>query len=537
MSRVILSCLNDFTNKGLYLVAMLLTGGEIKFEKTRWNMKKVIRVSLPKVFGSQNHTHQEMKVSSQLSQLLNDPQNFRDNYVPFLTKSQVQHAAAAKILDGLRDLPSQTLIAMHRKLKGMQQSMPQLQPSRNGWNRDYLIKQVRKTSKQLLSELGTEDQLQEPLAKAMAIAALSLKLMPGFHNSSLEEFYQFSPDIEMLQKQITKAICLIRTTFRTADLKKFQLLLDPKAKVPIRCLRTAIKKMLTEYLFDCSDMVSIPESLLETLDIINGNSRITPNGCTLRDEIEEEVECILNVSAHAKQIVGDLLVDHDFDIDFTDAYMEDLEESDDDYGYCDGDIDNDRIDDDDEYDDSNGLQGDRISQNSSTGSLDPNREVASTGDSESIFIDGHGTRCSTMVDSVDIPDSRRVMSEKFIETSGPVYQGMGPESIEHQWNGNQTLEKGVNHDHISHKNQYLAIQEVCDETSMATHKIIGHMLGAFVQIQDLDLLWYDRLYLKGDYVEEDSEGIQIAITLLFGPFSFSLLSLLLSSKAYQFFCI
>ncbi|KAL2509143.1 uncharacterized protein Fot_32790 [Forsythia ovata] len=47
----------------------------------------------------------------------------------------------------------------------------------------------------------------------------------------------------------------------------------------------------------------------------------------MKEEIENEVEYILTVSAQTKQIVWDLFSEHRLDQDFPDAYMEDLEES------------------------------------------------------------------------------------------------------------------------------------------------------------------------------------------------------------------
>jgi hypothetical protein len=58
------------------------------------------------------------------------------------------------------------------------------------------------------------------------------------------------------------------------------------------------------------------------------------------------------------------------------------------------------------------------------------------------------------------------------------------------------------------KNQYLATQEVCDETSMVAYNLIGHLLEEFAKREGLDLDWRDSLYLRGDNsVEEDSQGI------------------------------
>ena len=57
------------------------------------------------------------------------------------------------------------------------------------------------------------------------------------------------------------------------------------------------------------------------------------------------------------------------------------------------------------------------------------------------------------------------------------------------------------------KNQYLIIQDACDEASMLTHKLIGHMLWEFAKFDGLDLNGRETLYLKGDNEIKDMKGI------------------------------
>ena len=407
--------------------------------------------------------------------------------MPFFTsRSLIPRVAATKVLNGLKKFSIQTLIAMYRKLKGFQHNTPQLELCRKGWNRDYLIEQLRKIGKKMLLELGKGDQIPKPLSKALAVAGLSLKLTPGFHNSSTTEFLQFSPEIKVLQNEITKAIWLVKTKVGKSELKNIKNLLDPNAKVSNRSLRTAIGKMLIEYLFECSDMDTIPESLLETLTTINKNSRSTLDGWILKDAIDEEVECILNVSAHTKQILWDLLPAHDFDLDFTEAYTEDLEESDDEYGYV---------------DDERGQDDDSVSQSSSSHSVGSNHEVESREDFEPLneklptatttaeepwpltpyerpknaFVNGHEAEFSTGVDTADFSFGAA---------------------------------KEMNDKQTTYKNQYLTIQEVGDETSMIAYNLIGHMLDEFGRKEGLDMDWSRSLYLRGDCAnKEDSQGI------------------------------
>ncbi|KAM2711504.1 hypothetical protein EV1_031617 [Malus domestica] len=516
ISRVLSSCLDDLTNKGLYLFALKLTGGSAKFEKTRWKMKRVIRESLPKVFGSQDKDDDKVEISQYLSQLLNDPQYFRDNFITVLSsRSQSNRAAARKLLDRLPDMPLETLIAMNKKLRG-RQSLPQLLSKKSGWNRDRLINQVRETSEEMLTELGIGDELQQPLARALAVVGLSLKLIPGFHNSTATEFHQFSPEIKILQDEIARAIWLVKTKITIPELKNLKILLDPNAKVSNRSLRRAIRKMLTEFLFECGDMDTIPKSLLEALVFINRNSQSKSDRRILKDEIEEEVECILNVSAQIKQVIWDTFPDHDLDVDFSDAYMEEMEESDDNDDDDDGD---------DNIDNKGWLEEDRISGSERSHSNDSYGEVESTGESMPSFckpptanttpncsyplLTSHNNErlehmLSTQADSVDCGGIRTGFGGNFNERHEPEFNtGMDTENSLH------LDPEGALNKQTTCKNEYLAVQEVCDETSMIAYNFIGHMLDDFAQREGLGLDWDDCLYLRGNCAaQEDYQEVE-----------------------------
>ncbi|KAJ7947466.1 DNA double-strand break repair Rad50 ATPase [Quillaja saponaria] len=486
------------------------------------NIKRMIlscldNLSIKGVIGSRYHNHHQVEIFKQLSQLLSNPKNFKhDSVSSFTSKSQSYFAAVTEVLDGLKDLPFQTLIAMYRKLKGVQGDIPQLQPRKQGRRREYLIKQVRITSEEMLSELDEGDELQEPLAKAMAVADLSLRLTLGCHNMLSKEFYQFSPEMKTLQNEIIRAKWLVTTETKLPVLKDVQLLLDRNAKISNGCLRTAVKKMLTDFLFECNDMDSIPKSLLEAVAVINGSSTEMPWRCFQKENIQEEADCILNVSAQAKQIVLDLLPDHELDEDFADAYMEELEESDDDNA---------------EHENNSWLQEDRNSENSRPHSVDSNYRQESFGE----FIPFHLKPSMLTTEGVGsappVTSSERSNAD-FIELQlkqTTAVNSIGPcgnisssaildwrlhnKMLNMDTNKNQgecvestSAACGSNGDksgkHIPgkqdmHKNQYLAIQEACDEISTVAYNLTGQLLEKFAKIDGLDLHWSDKLYLRG----------------------------------------
>ncbi|XP_050387108.1 uncharacterized protein LOC126803344 [Argentina anserina] len=505
VSRALLSCLDDLTTKGLHVVATTLTRGSVKFEETRWEMKKIIKESLGKKFDD------EAGVFKRLLQHLSDPQHFRDKFVTVMSSTSQAHVR--KVLDGLQDLPDEALIAMHRKLIGGEQHVPRLKSER--CKISNLIAKLRKTCEKMLSELGPGDELQVSLAKAMTVAGLSVKLRPGSRNSTATEFHQVSQEIKILQDDIASAIWLVsfKSKVSVPELEYLKTLLDRDAKVSKRSLRYAIRKMLTEYLFECSDMDTIPESLSKAVDIINKKSGKKLHRPNLNDEIDAEVECILNVSAQTKQIVWNMFPDHELDLDFTDAYVEEMEDEDDDEDGSDDD------------DDENHIQG--SPQEQRTFESDNSHSDGSLYDDESI---GESTPCTSNLsttsksgrnppggNSVFVEEVETLFSNQGISGgSNDIKRGFNGTSTErHEQEDNSGMDTQdpfhVEPD-VVHKqttcNQYLAIQKVCDETSMVAYDLVGHMLEEFAQTEGLDIDCDDTLYFKGDCAtEEDSEGL------------------------------
>ncbi|KAJ8774781.1 hypothetical protein K2173_017227 [Erythroxylum novogranatense] len=523
MKRIIFSCLNTLTTKGLYLLAVFLTRGSVKFEKTRKKLKMVIRESLPRVLRDQIHDYGHMEISSILSQLLNNPRYLRENC--FLTV-QSDKIAAVNILEGLEDLPSETLHAMRRKLRGVPASIPHIKQTKHKWSREKLIRKVRRASKNFLSELGRGDELQTPLAKALALASLSLKLTEGWSTFTLTDFNQFSPKTKIMQNEIAKAIWLLKTKVRFPEVKTLQCLLDPNANISNGKLRTAIKKLLTEYLFEISDLDVIPECLSEALAIINRSSRSMPRLCFLKEEIEEEVECILHVSAQTRQVVWDLLPVNELDEDYTDAYMEELGESDDD------DLDHDNYADVSVATDLDHVDQQlklRNSPSTMSSSFDWNDWEEGSG--ENLPVEVETPICNGGTFGFSSCQEARILngtSNREVNHSVGVSQGQH-ETLATNGNGmfmlhsrdersngkdihiNVTgqhgmIDPGNLHDlpprnscKSTHQNIYLSIQDVCDDMSMISHNLIGYIMDGLAEEEKLNLDSHGTSYLRGDY--------------------------------------
>lgn len=472
----IFSLLDIMTSEALCHVAEILTSGSTRFEKIRWKSRKIIKKCLGEFLRNQNCS-QYRKLTNQLSQLLKDPNNFLRNRVALSTCASRSHCAAVeKVLDGLGDLCSLTLHSMYRKLRGVKGYMPQLRPPKSGWGRDKLIDRVRKCCMEMISNVHEGDELPEPLVKAMAVASLAFKLKLGHH--SVQEFQHFSTGTEALQNEILNAITLLDLSRKVSisNLKKLQILLDPNAELSNKSLRPAIRNLLTEYLLECNDMESVPDCLSKSLDIICRGSRNAPHRSFTKVEVEDEVECVLSVSSQIKQIAWDLLPEHEFDQEFADAYVEDLEESDDGEGW-----------DDDKWQVEH-PQNSMFHLNDTNDQLEDVDETGSTNSEVSASRTIEGSRIGSL-----LPDERL---NRYHVVDGPqIDSTKSPEIV----SSNFSLGKAnfMHDEQEMARNQFLAVQEACDKTSLVAYQFIGHLLNAFAQIEGLELHRDDVSYLRG----------------------------------------
>lgn len=475
--------LDSLTNEGLSLVVKIITGGSTSFDKTRPKMKQIIRESV-RTDLKESRTDDIVK---QLHQVLSDPGNFRKDCTMDSAKPMFpsHHDSVVKILNELDKSSTQTLLAMKRKLEGSV-TIPRLKPSKMGKKKMDLINQVKQASEKMLSELSPGEKLQEPLAKAMSLVDLSLKLSPGYNKTRAPtDFFQFSPETKKLQSEIVKAVWLLRSARIDAAFEKVGLILDPESQVSNHSLRSAVERMLIEYLFECCDMDVIPNSLTNALSFVNKFTPSLDHRVCPGEAIEEETECILNVSAQVKQIVWECRPDYELDQDFGDAYMEELEDSDDGYSQEDALVTS------DPYQDEVGAEcSDATNQHHISSSL-VIRDLT-----ESITR-AHPRCLSTTPTSIkstpisDINDRDNQISPRSLYSV---------ENIESDDRGAQNPIKRK-------KNQYLEVQEICDDTSLVAYNLIGRLLEKFAEQKGLDIEVDQRSCLRIEsMLQEDVEG-------------------------------
>lgn len=518
MSRIILTLLDDLSNNGLCRLAKIVTRGSVIFDKTRPQMKRAIKKGLQELNSDRLNGNHQGQLQNQLYQLLKNPKNFCQNYVKHMKLTKTSLIIAFEKVQ-LRRIPVRILCAMYRRLKGKQGVMPHLRPCHSGWNRNSLIKHMEKLWRKMIDRFDESDRLQDPLVKAMAVPGLYSKIASDYKDFSLAKFVHLPPELEALQNEIVKAIRSLDQRFKKEELKNLQLLLDPESKVDVNGLRKAIRNMLIDCLFECSDMEAVPDALLDALALINKKSHKTCRFSS-KEVIEEEVECVLNVGAHIKQLLWNCVPDDKFDQDFADAYMEELEESDD------GDI----FDDGDQQLHTNSLDEIQIKFN------DFSEEVASTGDSyhssfsspTSLYKDNSGSsdeyvtsssfRVANFADKEECRQTEIIGGDMQSTAAGdgssplisPLLHGDGDimgrqdplnsnsgafvKVVENCSKQNPTSEYQIN--------RYVAIQDVCDQASLVAYQLIGHVLADFGRMEALGLNWNRESYLRGEKSEK-----------------------------------
>ncbi|XP_076893879.1 uncharacterized protein LOC143546007 [Bidens hawaiensis] len=428
--RGVLRLVKDMTSQGLAHFTEALIGSA-DFAKTRWKMTQTIK----QLLSSSMRKCSKIKLSENQSAVLNNPHNYRwssgSRFIP--ADSSSYRAAVYKTLGVLKDLPTQTLLAMHRKLNGVKDYTPRLiPPKKSGWGRDALINHISKKALKLVSKQKEDEPLREPLAKAMDIAGLSLKMIQGCEFAT-NFVIQPSSHTNALQNEISKCIKLLDERVELHVLKDIQHALNAaNENIADRSLKVLIRNLLIEYLCECSDMEIIPECLRQVLAIIKRSCKDHVPQDTDKTKVDEDIESVLSVSACMKQLVWDLTPPEEekkLDREFADAYMEDLEDS----------YDDDDDDDDDEEEDNE--------------------------DEGNILIASAGNK------KVDLSQRMQLMRHHLVSVKMPQQQ----ERRHVTFDGQKSVCKN---------SKYLTVQAATDEASVVAYRLIEHMLNDSEQIQE-----------------------------------------------------
>lgn len=87
----------------------------------------------------------------------------------------------------------------------------------------------------------------------MAVASLNSKLVSSYEHLSITRLVHVTLELETLQKEILQAIHILGQRTKRKSIEKLLELLDPKSEIGTVGAK-AIKNMLIEFLYECSDM-------------------------------------------------------------------------------------------------------------------------------------------------------------------------------------------------------------------------------------------------------------------------------------------
>ncbi|KAL5998014.1 hypothetical protein ACLOJK_008948 [Asimina triloba] len=463
--EVVYSAVDDLNNNGLCILADFATGNTIEFERTRPRLKKVIKEHLPSALRTFNRGDWMVV----LKKLFMDPHNFHDSHLTLVASvSPPLLCAAAKILERLDKMSLCSLNAMYRRLKSTSVG-PQLQHVHSGWCKGRLITRIQKICNGCLSRVHEGVEFPEPLAKALAVAGLSLKEIGGVADFPIPEFFHFSPEIEVLQNDILKALRSL-PKIKYDKLKDLQPILDPKIGIPKKAFRQNLQRYLTEYLFECSE-IDIPNPLVKTISLINGTSRQQMGVCFSKEKMEEELECVLDLSSQLRQMIWEFHEVQNVDLEFADAYIDDLE-NDSDGVELDGDEIHSSLENfnSQHCEDASFRQADR--QHHSNAEC-----VGESWEPTSNFAEG--------------PDTEHVSEP----TSNYQHDFAFSNGMEHP--SRDCFQTWLRNGDSKSKNQYLAIQDICDDMSLVAYNVIGRLLEEFLERDGVVVETSIASYLRG----------------------------------------
>ncbi|KAI3877565.1 hypothetical protein MKX03_003201, partial [Papaver bracteatum] len=464
------SIIKSMSCTGLLRFANAVTGGSVLYEKSRPKMREIILEYFKKILQNPGHRNHKRFIE-ELPKLLKNPSNFEikitgDEKVQVVDPAYLSpHSAADKILEVLKkegkkkgmdcqeeekkcmdckpregkrkSMDCHLLSAMIRRLKGDVKE-PKFGDvlGKKYTKRSRLIIEVAKAFDEELCKVSAGEEFSIGLVKATSVALLGLNM------SNPEIFVPaFGSDCPLklvIHKDLLKCIRILSDN-KLEDVKELRTVLDPISirKVKPQKFQETIRKWLIEYLYEYPELelVEIPKPVKKTIDIIKDMDR--------QNAMVPKSPTICNKHKQANkelEIVGDLsaqfkqiMLDKNCDHNMDEDYND---------AYC-KDLE---------------VKYDNLSKN------EGNHSDESVGECEA--------------DGSVLPES----------TSGGnafTLEYMGQDSSD----GAGKEQKPVN--------EYLAIQEICDNRSLGAHDLIGLLLEKLLDEEGAELDGSKRSYLRG----------------------------------------
>ncbi|XP_062203237.1 uncharacterized protein LOC133905466 [Phragmites australis] len=288
--------INKLSLEALHSVACIVTHNRISFEKTGPRMKNIIKDHLRAYLSRLDNEDS----NSQLSQILTNLSSYQSDCVTIATPVTPRLLTSLnQALAGLKALPMQALVAMNRKLRE-ESCPPRFGNEGRAATSWHIAEVIKKRCDKIISKLGEGIDLPKHLAKAMSVVNLCRKEDLRCMDISHSEFFPFSKQVISLQNDVLNALWSLEE-MKHDKLKLLRPILHQSLKDKRKNRRFSIdvRHYLVECLFEC-DEGNLPDKALQVIAFFHRMSR---NQAMPTEETKEaEIEAVLNLSSQLRAV-------------------------------------------------------------------------------------------------------------------------------------------------------------------------------------------------------------------------------------------
>jgi hypothetical protein len=446
------SIIGKLSYEALQSVACIVCHNKFSFDSSRRLIEKMVKSHLPRYLTNSDNKD----ITSQLFNIFRNPCSYRSGSVSLVTPvssellSAINHALA-----GLDGMPTQVLLAMNRKIR-KKSCTPKFGQVARFSKRGNVVNAVWRRCNMILTGLKEGNYLPKKLAKAISVMNLYQKQKSGSVDISQSEFFPFPKETLSKQNDILNAIWIVQK-LRHDKLKLVRPILNQDSMVQKMHFKVALRNYLTECLFEC-DEVDLPDEALRAIAFINQISRHQfinrisrqQRAVFTEERMEAEVDAVLNLSSHLKAL----------------AHCCTSECS------CDEILGNDTCNDGNDF----------MLLETNYLKLSPQQQqmpepCCSNNISDSDVMrerfGGSNVGATHNVSRSEDPDSdsTELLKKPCERTEDPSGSGIKPD----------TMSGDANH---LKKSKCSEINEICDETALLAHNLIGHMLDTWLFVED-----------------------------------------------------
>lgn len=283
--------ISKLSNGALDSVANIVTHNGTSFRKVRPTMMKIVKDHLPKYLAKLDSENSKVLLSG----IFTSPCSYQSDSVRLATPvSPMLLSSLNEALAGLDEISQQAAIAINRKLTGKSCPPKFLHVSRTS-SRSHLVNLIRERCVRKIAKLKEGEDLPENIAKALSVMNLYQKLTRRSMGISQSEFFPFPRVTISLQQDILNALWLLPEV-DSNDMKLLCSIMGQVSEVKMASLKAAVRRYLTECLFECDDG-NLPDLALRAIGFLVRMSPTCQQVILTEERKEVEVDAVLDLSS------------------------------------------------------------------------------------------------------------------------------------------------------------------------------------------------------------------------------------------------